>query len=431
MQATTQLIHSIPVDPATGAIAVPIYQTSTFVQEAPGVNKGYDYARTGNPTRATLENLVAQLEGGSTGAAFASGLAAIDAVVKLLQAGDEIIAVDDIYGGAYRLFEQVYRKFGITTTYVDTTSPEAVFNAITPKTKLIWIETPTNPTLKITDIRAIARIAKTHRYEGPGFKEKITRSPQSADICPSDEPLPAAQRCLLCVDNTFASPALQQPLLLGADLVVHSGTKYLGGHSDLIAGLVVTADPELGAKIKFLQNATGSILGPQDSFLLIRGIETLHLRVRQHCASARALAAFLENHPAVNKVFYPGLVKHPGHDVAAAQSKGFGGIVSFSLKEDTIEAATAFVTSTQLFKLAESLGGIKSLVSHPAQMTHKSIPAEKRKAAGVTDSLVRLSVGLEDAEDLIADLRQALDRLAVKTETAGQRIADRKLEKVI
>ena len=408
MQATTQLIHSIPVDPLTGAIAVPIYQTSTFVQDAPGVNKGYDYARTGNPTRATLEALVAQLEGGSTGAAFASGLAAIDAVVKLLQAGDEIIAVDDIYGGAYRLFEQVYRKFGISTHYVDTTSPEAVFQALTPKTKLIWIETPTNPTLKITDIRAIARIAKTHG-------------------------------ALLCVDNTFASPALQQPLLLGADLVVHSGTKYLGGHSDLIAGLVVTAEPELGQKIKFLQNATGSILGPQDSFLLIRGIETLHLRVRQHCASARAIAAFLESHPAVNKVYYPGLVKHPGHNVAAGQSKGFGGIVSFSLKEDTIDAATAFVTSTQLFKLAESLGGIKSLVSHPAQMTHKTIPAEKRKAAGVTDSLIRLSTGLEDAEDLIADLRQALDRLPVKAE-AGHRVADeptgyraveRKLEKVI
>src|SRR5579859_3693773 len=259
MQATTQLIHSIPVDPATGAIAVPIYQTSTFVQEAPGVNKGYDYARTGNPTRATLESLVAQLEGGSTGAAFASGLAAIDAVVKLLEAGDEIIAVNDIYGGAYRLFEQVYRKFGINTHYVDTSNPEAVFHALTPKTKLIWIETPTNPTLKITDIRAIAKIARAHR-------------------------------CLLCVDNTFASPALQQPLLLGADLVVHSGTKYLGGHSDLIAGLVVTADPELGQRVKFLQNACGAVLGPFDSWLLIRGIETLHLRIQQHGTNAAAIA---------------------------------------------------------------------------------------------------------------------------------------------
>ena len=400
MQATTQLIHSIPVDPLTGAISVPIYQTSTFVQEAPGVNKGYDYARTGNPTRATLENLIAQLEGGSTGAAFASGLAAIDAVLKLLQSGDEIIAVDDIYGGAFRLFEQVYKKFGITVNYIDTTNPEAVFHALTPKTKLIWIETPTNPTLKITDIRAVSRIAKAHK-------------------------------CLLCVDNTFASPALQQPLLLGADLVVHSGTKYLGGHSDLIAGLVVTADPELGQKIKFLQNASGAILGPFDSWLLIRGIETLHLRVRQHSASARAIAAFLEQHPAVGKVFYPGLITHPGHDVAAAQSKGFGGIVSFSLKLDTLEAATAFVTSTELFKLAESLGGIKSLVSHPAQMTHKTIPADKRKAAGVTDSLVRLSVGLEDTEDLIEDLRLTLDRLAAKLERGEAQRGEPKRSKTV
>jgi cystathionine beta-lyase len=383
MQATTQLIHSIPVDPLTGAVSVPIYQTSTFVQEAPGVNKGYDYARTGNPTRATLENLVAQLEGGSTAAAFASGLAAIDAVLKLLQSGDEIIAVDDIYGGAFRLFEQVYKKFGITVNYVDTTDPATVFNALTPKTRLIWIETPTNPTLKITDIRAISKIAQAHR-------------------------------CWLAVDNTFASPALQQPLLLGADIVVHSGTKYLGGHSDLIAGLVVTADPELGQKVKFLQNASGAILGPFDSWLLIRGIETLHLRVRQHSASARAVAAFLEKHPAVSKVYYPGLATHPGHSIAAAQSKGFGGIVSFSLKLDTIEAANDFVTSTSLFKLAESLGGIKSLVSHPAQMTHKTIPADRRKTAGITDSLIRLSVGLEDAEDLIEDLRTTLDKLEAK-----------------
>jgi cystathionine beta-lyase len=383
MQATTQLIHSIPVDPLTGAVSVPIYQTSTFVQEAPGVNKGYDYARTGNPTRATLESLVAQLEGGSTGAAFASGLAAIDAVLKLLQSGDEVIAVDDIYGGAFRLFEQVYKKFGITVNYVDTSDPSAVFNALTPKTRLIWIETPTNPTLKITDIRAISKIARAHK-------------------------------CWLAVDNTFASPALQQPLLLGADIVVHSGTKYLGGHSDLIAGLVVTADPELGQKIKFLQNASGAILAPFDSWLLIRGIETLHLRVRQHSASARAVAAFLEQHPAVDKVHYPGLTTHPGHHIAASQSKGFGGIVSFSLKLDTIEAANDFVTSTSLFKLAESLGGIKSLVSHPAQMTHKTIPADRRRAAGVKDSLIRLSIGLEDAEDLIEDLRATLDKIEAK-----------------
>jgi cystathionine beta-lyase len=398
MQATTQLIHSIPVDPLTGAIAVPIYQTSTFVQEAPGVNKGYDYARTGNPTRAVLENLVAQLEGGSTGAAFASGLAAIDAVIKLLESGDEVIAVDDIYGGAFRLFEQVYKKFGITVHYVDSSDPDAVFRALTPKTKLIWIETPTNPTLKITDIRAVAKIARAESEKRHGSDGEKRHGSDG--------------KILLCVDNTFASPALQQPLKLGADIVVHSGTKYLGGHSDLIAGLVVTADPALGQRIKFLQNATGSILGPFDSFLLIRGIETLHLRVRQHSANARAIAAFLEGHPAVDKVFYPGLASHPGHVIAAGQSKGFGGIVSFRLKEDTLEAATAFVGLTQLFKLAESLGGIKSLVSHPAQMTHKTIPADRRRAAGVTDGLIRLSAGLEDEEDLIDDLRQALDRLA-------------------
>jgi cystathionine beta-lyase len=366
MSNATQLIHSIPVDAQTGAISVPIYQTSTFVQEAPGVNKGYDYARTGNPTRAALEDIIAQLENGSTGIAFGSGLAAIDAVLKLLKSGDEIIAVDDIYGGAFRLFTHVYEKFGITVQYVDSTDAANVFNAVTPSTKLIWIETPTNPTLKISDITAIAKIAR-------------------------------AQRCLLCVDNTFASPALQQPLSLGADIVVHSATKYLGGHSDLIAGLVVTKDVELGAKIKFLQNASGAILSPFDSWLVIRGIETLHLRVKQHCANAQAVAEYLQNHPAVDKVYYPGLPTHHNHDVAKKQAKGFGGVVSFTLKEDTEAAAVQFVTSTKLFKLAESLGGVKS------------IPSAKRRAAGVADSLIRLSVGLEEAEDLVADLEQAFE----------------------
>ena len=380
----TQLIHSIPVDPLTGAIAVPIYQTSTFVQEAPGVNKGYDYARTGNPTRATLEDIIAKLENGAVGVAFGSGLAAIDAVIKLLEAGDEILAVDDIYGGAFRLFTHIYQKFGITVNYVDTTNAENVFNAVTPKTKLIWIETPTNPTLKISDIEAIAKIAK-------------------------------ANRCLLCVDNTFASPALQQPLLLGADIVVHSATKYLGGHSDLIAGLVVAREKEIGDKIKFIQNASGAILSPFDSWLVIRGIETLPLRLKQHCSNAQAVADFLETHPAVDKVFYPGLKNHVNHDIAKRQAKGFGGIVSFTLKNDTEEAATGFVTSTQYFKLAESLGGVKSLLCHPAQMTHKSIPPEKRKAAGVADSLIRLSVGLEESADLIADLENAFKTIATST----------------
>lgn len=379
MNTATALIHSIPVDPLTGAVSVPIYQTSTFVQEAPGVNQGYDYSRTNNPTRATLERLAAGLEKGSTGIAFASGLAAIDAIAKLLQSGDEIIAVDDIYGGAYRLFTQVYEKFGIKVHFTDTSNPENVFNAITPKTKLIWLESPTNPTLKISDIAAIAQIAK-------------------------------ASDCLLCVDNTFATPALQQPLTLGADIVVHSATKYLGGHSDLIAGIVVTKDPELGARIKYLQNACGAILGPFDSWLVIRGIETLHLRIKQHCSAALEIARFLQTHPAVNQVYYPGLPEHPNHEVAKNQSRGFGGIVSFSLKNDTEAAAVSLVSNTALFKLAESLGGIKSLISHPANMTHKSIPAEKRRAAGVSDSLIRLSIGLEDAADLISDLQQVLDK---------------------
>lgn len=380
MSNATQLIHSIPVDPLTGSISVPIYQTSTFIQEAPGVNKGYDYARSGNPTRASLESIIAKLESGSTGVAFGSGLAAIDAVLKLLKAGDEIVAVDDIYGGAFRLFTHVYEKFGIKVHYTDTTDAENVFNAITPNTKLIWLETPTNPTLKISDIQAIAKIAKAHA-------------------------------CWLCVDNTFASPALQQPLLLGADLVVHSATKYLGGHSDLIAGLVVTKDAELGEKIKFIQNASGAILSPFDSFLVIRGIETLHLRVQQHCRNAQAVAEFLETHPQVDKIYYPGLASHHNHAIAKQQASGFGGIVSFTLKNDTQDAAVAFVTSTQYFKLAESLGGVKSLLCHPAQMTHKSIPAEKRKAAGVADSLIRLSVGLEEVEDLIEDLKSAFEKL--------------------
>ena len=377
MQATTKLIHSIPVDELTGSVSVPIYQTSTFVQEAPGINKGYDYARSNNPTRAVLESVIAQLENGSTGIAFGSGLAAIDAVIKLLKTGDEILAVDDIYGGAFRLFTEIYKKFGIHVNYVDTTDVENVFNAVTPKTKLIWIETPTNPTLKITDIAAVAKIAQS-------------------------------RGCLLCVDNTFASPALQQPLLLGADIVVHSATKYLGGHSDLIAGLVVTKDEQLGEKIKFIQNASGAILGPFDSWLVIRGIETLSLRVKQHCLNAQAVAEFLERHPGVDKVYYPGIKTHPNHSIAKKQSRGFGGVVSFTLQNDTEEAATRFVTSTNLFKLAESLGGVKSLLCHPASMTHKSIPAEKRRASGVADSLIRLSIGLEEVEDLIDDLENAL-----------------------
>lgn len=376
----TELIHSIPVDPLTGSISVPIYQTSTYVQDAPGVNKGYDYARSNNPTRETLEKIIAQLEGGTYASAFGSGLAAIDAVVKLLQSGDEILAVDDIYGGAFRQFTHIYKKFGISVNYVDTTDVANVFDAITPATKLIWLETPTNPTLKISDIAAIAKIAQQHNI-------------------------------LLCVDNTFASPALQQPILLGADIVVHSATKYLGGHSDLIAGLVVTKAKELGEQIKFIQNACGAILSPFDSWLVIRGLETLHLRVQQHCANALELAIFLQDHPSIDKVYYPGLKTHVNHDIAAKQQSAFGGIISFTLKNDTEAAATKVVCGTQLFKLAESLGGVKSLLCHPAQMTHKSIPVEKRRSAGVQDSLIRLSVGLENVADLKADITQALNKL--------------------
>lgn len=384
MKETTRILHSIPVDELTGAISTPIYQTSTFVQTAPGVHKGYDYARSNNPTRNVLEQLVAEIERGKNAFAFASGLAAIDAVVKLLEYGDEIVAVDDIYGGAFRLFTQVYQKFGVRVRYVDTTEVHRIQETITKNTKLIWIETPTNPTLKITDIEAVASIAK-------------------------------ANDALLCVDSTFASPAAQNPLLLGADIVVHSATKYLAGHSDLIAGLVVTNSEELGERIKFIQNASGGILAPFDSWLVIRGIETLHLRIQQHSASALAIAEYLTTEPLVRNVYYPGLSNHVNHDVAKRQQRYYGGIVSFDLNTDSKEHASAFVSNTKYFKLAESLGGVKSLLCLPCEMTHKSIPAEKRYASGVTDSLIRLSVGLEDVHDLIEDLSTAFETLRYNT----------------
>jgi len=385
MQEQTKILHHIPVDSLTGAISVPIYQTSTFVQEEPGVHKGFDYARSNNPTRKALEDLIAVLEHGSNGYAFASGLAAIDAVVKLLKAGDEILAVDDIYGGAFRLFTHIYQKFGIKVNYVDTSDIKKVAEAITPQTKLIWLESPTNPTLKISDIAAIAQIAQT-------------------------------KHCLLCVDNTFASPVAQKPLELGADIVVHSATKYLAGHSDLIAGIVVTKTPELGEKIKFIQNASGAILAPFDSWLVIRGIETLQLRVRQHSENAQAIAEFLTKQDIVENVYYPGLPSHHNHQIAKKQQKYFGGVVAFDLAIDDKALATKIVSSTSYFKLAESLGGVKSLICLPCEMTHKSIPAEIRYKSGVKDSLIRLSVGLEDAEDLISDLKQVFS--AIKTSFA-------------
>lgn len=377
MKEQTQILNYIPVDELTGSISVPIYQTSTFVQDEPGVHKGFDYARSNNPTRKVLEDLAAKLENGTNGYAFSSGLAAIDAVVKLLSSGDEIIAVDDIYGGAFRLFTHVYEKFGIKVNYVDATDAKNVANAITDKTALIWIESPTNPTLKISDLRAIGKIAKENQV-------------------------------LFCVDNTFASPIAQKPIEFGADLIVHSATKYISGHSDLIAGLVITANEELGAKIKFIQNASGAILGPFDSWLVIRGIETLNLRIKQHAENAQKIAEFLTTEKLIKNVYYPGLKTHHNHEIAKSQQKYFGGVVTFDLVIDDKALASRIVSGTKLFKLAESLGGVKSLCCLPCEMTHKSIPAEIRYKSGVTDSLIRLSVGLEDADDLIADLKEAI-----------------------
>ena len=377
MYSSTDILHSIPVDELTGSISVPVYQTSTFVQSAPGVHKGYDYARSNNPTRKVLEDAVAAMEGGDAGFAFATGLAAIDAVLKLLKAGDEIIAVDDIYGGAYRLFTHVYAKFGITVHYVDTTDAENVLPLFNARTRLLWIESPTNPTLKISDIRTLANYA----HEAGAW---------------------------VVVDNTFASPVAQRPIGLGADIVIHSATKYIGGHSDLVAGLVITAHPELSQQLKFIQNASGGILGPWDCFLTIRALETIVLRVQKQNESAQRIAEFLTTREEVAEVYYPGLVTHKNHGIAKFQQNGvFGGVVSFTLVDDTDEAARKFVTTTRYFKLAESLGGVKSLLCHPARMTHASVPREKRLQAGVRDSLIRLSVGIEECDDLIADLKQA------------------------
>ncbi|MDT3738842.1 MAG: PLP-dependent aspartate aminotransferase family protein [Candidatus Kapabacteria bacterium] len=380
MRLETSILHSLAADELTGAISTPIYQTSTYVQEAPGVNKGYDYARSNNPTRKVLEDLSAKLEFGKAGFAFASGLAAIDAVIKLLSTGDEIIAVDDIYGGTFRIFTHIYQKFGLNIKYVDTTDAENVANAITEKTKLVWLESPTNPTLKISDITVISEIAH-------------------------------AAGALVVVDNTFASPILQNPLLLGADIVIHSATKYLGGHSDLIAGLVVVGTQELADKIKFIQNSSGGILGPFDSWLLIRGIETLKFRVEQHSVNAFEVAKSLVENPNVAEVFYPGLTTHKNHDIASRQQKAFGGMISFTLKNDDYDIAQKIASSTKYFKLAESLGGVKSLICHPAAMTHKSIPRDIRINSGVKDSLIRLSVGLEHYEDLIEDINSAINKI--------------------
>ena len=374
----TKYIHAgAHPDPSTGAIMTPIYQTSTYVQSAPGVHKGYEYARSQNPTRFALEEAFAVIENGKFGVAFASGVAATDAVMRLLVPGDEVIAAHDMYGGTYRLFSKVYEKMNIKFHYVDTSNAENVANAITPKTKLIWVETPTNPLMNITDIAAISAIGKKHN-------------------------------CIVCVDNTFASPYLQNPLDDGATIVMHSATKYLGGHSDVIQGCLVMNDQDLRDQLYFIQKSTGAVPGPQDCFLVLRGIKTLHVRMQRHCENGEKVAAYLRQHPKVAKVYWCGFTDHPNHDIAKKQMRGFGGMMSFTLKDDSIAAATKVLSNTKIFSLAESLGGVESLINHPASMTHASIPREQRIANGLTDGQIRLSVGIEDAEDIIADLEQAI-----------------------
>jgi cystathionine beta-lyase/cystathionine gamma-synthase len=374
----TKFIHAgAHPDPSTGAIMTPIYQTSTYVQSAPGVHQGYEYARSQNPTRFALEEAFAVIENGKFGLAFASGVAATDAVMRLLVPGDEVVAAHDMYGGSFRLFSKVHEKMGIKFTYVDTSNAENVTAAITPKTKLIWVETPTNPLMNITDIEAVAMIGKKHN-------------------------------CIVCVDNTFASPYLQNPLDQGATIVMHSATKYLGGHSDVIQGCLVMNDEALRDQLYFIQKSTGAVPGPQDCFLVLRGIKTLHVRMQRHCENGEKVAAYLRQHPKVAKVYWCGFTDHPNHAIAKKQMRGFGGMMSFTLKDDSIEAATKVLSSTKIFSLAESLGGVESLINHPASMTHASIPREQRIANGLADGLIRLSVGIEDAEDIIADLAQAI-----------------------
>lgn len=376
----TKAIHAgQEADPTTGAVMTPIYQTSTYQQKAPGDHKGYEYSRGTNPTRKALEDCISALENGKFGLAFSSGMAATDCVLRLLQPGDEVVTGDDLYGGSYRIFTKVYEPLGITFKFVNTSDVKAVEDAISDKTKLIWVETPTNPTLKLADIEAIGKVAK-------------------------------AKKILYAVDNTFASPYLQNPLDLGADIVMHSVTKYLGGHSDVVMGALVMNDEELYKKLWFFYNACGGTPGPQDAFLVLRGIKTLHLRMKAHCENGRKVAEYLKNHPKVEKIYWPGFEDHPGHDVAKKQMKDFGGMVSIVIKGADLAETFRVASGFKVFTLAESLGGVESLINHPATMTHGSIPKETREKVGVVDNLLRLSVGVEDAEDLIADLEQALSR---------------------
>ncbi|MHB1278120.1 MAG: cystathionine gamma-synthase [Bacteroidia bacterium] len=378
MKFGTKVLHAgVHPDPTTGAIMTPIYQTSTYVQSAPGQHKGYEYSRTHNPTRTQLQDQLAALENAKYGLCFSTGMGAIDAVCKLFKAGDEIVATNDLYGGTFRIFTKMYEPFGIKFTFVDMTKPELVEAAITPKTKLLWAETPTNPTLKIIDIAAMASIAKKHG-------------------------------ALLAVDNTFASPYLQNPMDLGADIVMHSITKYIAGHSDVVMGALLCSDEDLKTRLEFIQNASGATPGPMDCFLALRGIKTLHIRMQRHCENGAKIAHYLKNHPKVAKVFWPGFIDHPNHETAKKQMRDFGGMISFELKEDSVESAMKFAGSTKLFACAESLGGVESLLGHPATMTHASIPKAEREKAGLRDSLIRLSVGIEDVDDLIEDLAQAI-----------------------
>lgn len=378
MKLATRIIHAgMEPDPSTGAIMTPIYQTSTYVQSAPGKHKGYEYARSQNPTRKALEEAFAVLENARFGLSFSSGVAATDAVIKLLSPGDEVIAGNDMYGGTYRMFTHIFSKFGIKFHYVNMQDVKHIEEVINDNTKLIWAETPTNPLMNIADIAAIATLAKKH------------------DI-------------LLCVDNTFASPYLQNPLDLGADIVMHSATKYLSGHSDVIHGCLMMNEPELREKLYFIQKSCGAVPGPQDCFLVLRGIKTLHVRMQRHCENGDKVAYFLRNHPKVAKVYWCGFEDHPNYEIAKKQMRGFGGMMSFALKDDSVETAIKVLSSTKLFSLAESLGGIESLINHPASMTHASIPREERIKNGLSDSLIRLSVGIEDADDLIEDLQQAI-----------------------
>lgn len=380
MKFGTKALHAgIKPDPATGAIMTPVYQTSTYVQEAPGKHKGYEYSRTQNPTRHVLENNLAALENGRFGLAFSSGMAAEDAVIKLLSPGDEVIVSNDLYGGSYRMFTKVFTNYGIKFHFVDMRETSNINEFINKKTRMIWVETPTNPVLNVVDIKKTAEIAKEHKL-------------------------------LLCVDNTFASPYLQNPLDLGADIVMHSATKYIGGHSDIVLGALVCKDQKLAEKLYFIQNTCGAIPGPQDCFLALRGIKTLHLRMQQHCKNAGEIAGYLSQHPKVDKVYWPGLENHPNHDVAKKQMRDFGGMLSFSFKSGKQEDAFKLLTATKLFSLAESLGGVESLIGHPATMTHAAIPKEERIKSGVTDSLIRLSVGIEDVEDLLEDLEGAINK---------------------